>query len=263
MTPKPTVLGLLIYLSMAGYLVAFALFLSRKGRAARGAFLTGFVFALGASLYRWHQTAHVPLQNLFEVFLCLGMLAYPLSELGRKYLEIKGQTADALIGLVILFPAGFVFSAEPQKLPPALQSWMFGPHVAAYMLAYVVMFKAAVLAGQQIVTGGGADGGGGDYEKAVYNTIRAGFPLLTLGLILGAWWGKIAWGDYWNWDPKELWSLATWLVYVAYFHVRGVAGRKYPRLNSAMALTGAVFIVLTLVWVNLARFFVGLHNYAG
>ena len=259
---KPTILGLLIYLAMAGYLLAFALFLFKKQKAASGSFLAGFLLAALGFIYRWEQTAHIPLQNLFEVFLCLGMLTYPLSALGRRYLEAKRQTFDALLGFVILFPAGLVFTAQPQKLPPALQSWLFAPHVAAYMLAYVILFKGAILAGQQLLGRGQEADESVDYEKAVYTVVRVGFPLLTLGLILGAWWGKIAWGDYWNWDPKELWSLATWLVFVAYFHVRAVAGRRYPRLNCSLALTGAVFIVLTLVWVNLARFFTGLHSYA-
>ena len=78
-------------------------------------------------------------------------------------------------------------------------------------------------------------------------------------------WGRWPdwWGDYWNWDPKELWSLASWLVFVAYFHVHAAAGRSYPRLNSALVFLGGVCIVLTLVWVNLAdAIFSGLHVYA-
>ena len=48
----------------------------------------------------------------------------------------------------------------------------------------------------------------------------SGFRLLTLGLLLGSLWGKLAWGDYWGWDPKELWSLVCWLIYLGYFHFR-------------------------------------------
>ena len=93
--------------------------------------------------------------------------------------------------------------------------------------------------------------------------VRLGFPLLTAGLVLGAWWGKTAWGDYWNWDPKELWSLATWLTYLGYLHFRHVHGQKHPRVNSAIVLAGLAGIAITLVCVNLARAFAGgLHDYA-
>ena len=91
--------------------------------------------------------------------------------------------------------------------------------------------------------------------------ICTGFPLLTLGLLLGSCWGRVAWGDYWGWDPKELWSLASWLIYVGYFHFRFFTKKKHPRTNSIWAIVGLVVIIITLLWVNLSRLFTGLHTY--
>jgi hypothetical protein len=99
-------------------------------------------------------------------------------------------------------------------------------------------------------------------EDATYRIVCAGFPLLTLGLILGSYWGKQAWGDYWGWDPKELWSLASWLVFLGYFHFRYMFGKKHPRINSLWAIAGMAAIIITLLWVNLSRIFSGLHSYA-
>jgi ABC-type transport system involved in cytochrome c biogenesis permease subunit len=208
------------------------------------------------------------LQNLFEVFLCSGVLAYPISIFCNRVLRVGGVAADALIGMIVLFPAGFVFSAEPMQLPPALQSWLFGPHVLVYMLSYILMAKAAVQAAAQM-TGrpfDSAQGGQSENllspEEATYRMVCAGFPLLTLGLVLGSIWGQNAWGDWWGWDPKELWSLASWLVYVSYFHFRYMFGRRFPRINSLWAIVGLVVIIITLLWVNLSRLFPGLHSYA-
>ena len=100
------------------------------------------------------------------------------------------------------------------------------------------------------------------YEQGTYKMICFGFPLLTLGLILGSWWGKPAWGDYRGWDSKELWSLASWLVYAMYFHFRYMFGKKYVCINSGLAILGIVAILITLLWVNLSKIFSGLHNYA-
>jgi ABC-type transport system involved in cytochrome c biogenesis permease subunit len=263
MALKLTAQGMLIYLAMAAYLAAFVARVSGSRKTGARLHIVGFALAAAAFLYRWQDAGHVPLQNLFEVFLCLGMLSYPLSVFCRRFLGVGGESADALTGFVVLFPAGFVFQAEPQRLPPALQSWLFVPHVAAYMLAYVILIKASLQAIGQLLK---REGRAGDrqvpYEAATYRTVRLGFPLLTLGLILGSWWGKLAWGDYWNWDPKELWSLAAWLVYVGYFHFRYVSRGRYPRANSAIAVCGSVVIVITLLWVNLAgRLFPGLHSY--
>ena len=171
----------------------------------------------------------------------------------------------------MLFPAGFIFSAQPQQLPPALQCRLFLPHVAAYMLSYIFMAKAACQAVFQLA--GFTPNQSEDLlpcEEGTYRMICAGFPLLTLGLILGSVWGKLAWGDYWGWDPKELWSLASWLVYVGYFHFRCMSregclaafGKTHPRANSVWAIAGMAVIVITLLWVNLSRLFLGLHTYA-
>ena len=264
MAVKWTILGLAIYAAMGLYLAAAIMLLVRVRRL--GMVLYGAACAVVAAgwAYRWAEAGHVPLQNMFEVFLTFGMLLLPMSLLCRRLLGVGGEAADAVIGVVVLFPAGLVFSAEPKMLPPALQCWLFIPHVAAYMLAYVVMAKAAAPALAQLLGfAAPREAGLVGAEVATYRMVSLGFPLLTLGLVLGAVWGKIAWGDYWNWDPKELWSLISWLVYLAYLHWRHMHGAKYPRTNSALVLLGLAAIVLTLLWVNLARIFGGgLHSYA-
>jgi len=275
MAVKYTIQGLLIYATIAAYLLAFTLTLwhGHPGRVFTGSkpvlrqraghifFLIGFLLGCSAVACRWLDVRHIPLQNLFEVFLCLGTLVYPISLFCNRVLRIGGVAADVMIGVIVLIPAGFIFNAQPQQLPPALQSWLFGPHVFVYMLSYVLMTKAAVQAALQLVNSPPNDNFIAP-EEATYRMVCAGFPLLTLGLVLGSVWGQNAWGDWWGWDPKELWSLASWLIYVGYLHFRYMFGKKFPRLNSLWVITGLAVIIITLLWVNLSRLFPGLHSYA-
>jgi ABC-type transport system involved in cytochrome c biogenesis permease subunit len=263
---KYSLQGLFIYAAMAAYLAACLSLLFRALKLSRTLYALGFVIACLSFAYRWYHVHHVPMQNLFEVFICLGALIWPISQFSRRFLAVGGVhylASDTFLGLIVLIPAGFFFNAEPQHLPPALQSWLFAPHVAVYMLSYVFMAKAAFEASCQfaikpqssppnLVVG----------EQAAYRMVCVGFPLLTAGLILGSIWGQFAWGDYWGWDPKELWSLASWLVYLAYFHFRYMFGRKYKRINSLWPLLGMAVILITLLWVNLSKLFPGLHSYA-
>ena len=259
---KYTIQGLLIYIAIVAYVLAFVTTLLRRRKIAHLLYIFGSVIAVLSFGYRWYAVRHVPLQNLFEVFLCLGMI-YPVSLFCRRILRVGGYGADMLIGAIVLFPAGFVFNAQPQQLPPALQSWLFTPHVAVYMLSYIFMAKATFQAACQLAgKSPNPDENLLSPEQSTYQMIRVGFVLLTLGLVLGSWWGKLAWGDYWGWDPKELWSLASWLVYVGYFHFRYMFGKKHARINSYWAIAGMVVIVITLLWVNLSRIFGGLHSYA-
>jgi len=213
---KYTLQGLLIYVTMAAYLLAFIAAFTRYKKLSGIIYFAGFISGVATFVYRGMHVGHVPMQNLFEVFVTLGMLIYPITLFSRKVLRVSGgpgDSADMLIGFIALFPAGFVFSADPKMLPPALQCWLFAPHVAVYMFSYMIMAKAAFLAAARLFR---QFPGGQEnllsYEDATYLMVKMGFPFLTLGLILGSWWGKLAWGDYWGWDPKELWSLVSWLV---------------------------------------------------
>ncbi len=258
---KTTLQGILIYGVMLSYLLGILFYSIKRIKSGKALFAFGFIISCVAFGYRYYDVGHWPMQNLFEVFLSLGLLIYPISVISEKTLGVKGGASDMILGVIILFPAGFIFSAEPQQLPPALQSWLFAPHVAVYMISYVLMAKATFYAGFQLryksdnllsTT----------YEKSTYYMVLAGFPFLTAGLLLGSWWGKIAWGDYWGWDPKELWSLISWLVYIGYLHFRYMFKQKYSNINSILAILGMLAIIITLVWVNLSRLFPGLHNYA-
>jgi ABC-type transport system involved in cytochrome c biogenesis permease subunit len=178
-------------------------------------------------------------------------------------MRIGGEAADALIAFMLLWPAGFVFSEASQRLPPLLRSPLFGPHVATYLAAYVVIAKAAVQAAARLLRGDAPpEPGLIGRDAACWRLARLAFPLLTAGLILGAWWGRLAWADFWHWDPKELWSLATWLVFAAYLHLRATFGARFGRANAWLVMAGTGCAAATLLWANLARLFAGLHSYA-
>jgi cytochrome c-type biogenesis protein CcsB len=93
-----------------------------------------------------------------------------------------------------------------------------------------------------------------------YWSVLVGFPILTLGIALGAYWANSAWGRYWGWDPKETSALLTWFVYAGYLHARGLRGWEGKR--AAWVLVGAFGAVMfTYFAVNFV--FSGLHSYAG
>lgn len=205
-----------------------------------GLLLAGTVAML---VHRALATGHPPLQNMYEFLMCTAVFI-PLRTFGgtRRSSErdrVRTLLVDAALVAFVMLPVGFFMDGRVKHLMPALQSPFFIPHVGAYVIGYIYLVRAAFGVGVR--------------------TVPVGFCLLTLGLILGAAWGKVCWGHWWQFDPKEMWSLATWLVYAAYFHLRA---RLSPRAQRAFLIAGAVMIVLTLTWVNLSRLFPGMHSYA-
>ena len=97
-------------------------------------------------------------------------------------------------------------------------------------------------------------------ERLTYGVHIVAFPMWTFTVIAGAIWARQAWGSYWNWDPKEVWSFVIWVVYAAYLHARATTGWK--RQNAVwIALVGYGCIILNFAVVNV--FFVGQHSYSG
>ena len=82
-----------------------------------------------------------------------------------------------------------------------------------------------------------------------YQAINCGFLLLTIGMITGSIVAKGSHGSYWLWDPKEVWSLITWLCYAALLHQRMAVGWRGRR--SALMSIGCFFILIfTFIGVN-------------
>ncbi len=207
------------------------------GRLAWGLYALAFAGTVAMLVHRSLATGHPPMQNLYEFLMCAAALIPVLTFFARR--ERHALLVDALLLALVLIPVAFVMDGRVRRLMPALQSPFFVPHVGAYVLGYILLVRAALGTGRRLVA--------------------LGFLLLTVGLVLGAAWGKVCWGHWWQFDPKEMWSLATWFVYAAYFHLRP---RLLPRAERAFLVAGAVMILLTLTWINLSRLFTGMHSYA-
>ena len=84
--------------------------------------------------------------------------------------------------------------------------------------------------------------------------------MFGFGVIFGAIWAEEAWGRYWGWDPKEVWTLVIWVLYAAYLHARMTAGWS-GRKSIYVALAGFACVLINYGIVNV--FFVGQHSYSG
>jgi cytochrome c-type biogenesis protein CcsB len=99
-----------------------------------------------------------------------------------------------------------------------------------------------------------------DLDKAQMTILQLAFWVLGVGILLGAWWADHSWGRWWGFDPKEMWALVTWIVYLIVVHVR-VAGAGNKGLKTAwLSVLGFIAMLWCYFGVNLLL--PGLHAYA-
>jgi cytochrome c-type biogenesis protein CcsB len=257
--------SLLYAASMAAYAAAWRSTRAFVGRAGT-AFMVAAV-ALNAAVIagRYLEAGRAPLKSLFEslVFFAFNMgLLYVVLE--RLYKTRVFGLPAALMSFGAMAYALLKWDAEIVKLPPALQSAWFVPHVMVYFVGYAALAFATGVAAVQLLAsrvpwvqrlttmklGTVLTGQALDLDEIAYDVIRFGFILLTLGLLVGSVWAKSAWGDFWVWDPKENWSLVTWLVYGAYLHLRKVRGWRGDKA-AWLAIAGFAVIMFTYLGMGL------------
>lgn len=248
---------------------------------------TGFtvLFLAGQVASRWSATGHAPISNLYEF---TAAFAFGIAAAYLAFETYMGNRRFGLLALPIVAGMLGIASTFPTDITPLIPALQNGPlltiHVSVMMLSYAVLTVAFCGAAVYLVQGGegqrrfaslpSAEAAGDLAHKAV----MVGFPMLALGIALGAWWANSAWGRYWGWDPKETSALVTWLSMAAYFHARAgtgsVAGapgiRKIvpQRIRRGWRPDPMWWLIIMWALVMFTYFAVnlwvsGLHSYAG
>lgn len=247
------------------------------GRLATYLTIIAVIANTAAIILRMITSGHPPLSNGFEFLLtfCLGIMAVYLYAEFRYKLKSLGAFVLPIPFLLLMF---IIMSMGPeeriaQAIPPALKSQWLTFHVITAMFAYgafAVSFGLGVmyllkLNKEDKVGDGNSQGVLSRFpalevlDELAYKVVGFAFPLLTLCIITGAIWANYAWGTYWSWDPKETWSLITWIIYAGYLHARLMYGWKGKRA-AWMAVLGFAAVLFTFFGVN--YFLPGLHSYA-
>lgn len=210
-------------------------------------------------------TREPPFANMFEYLTAFGTgVVITAIVLERRTGQRAVSACALLVAMALFLTAQIAFSSEIRPLVPALQNKrLLGVHVAAMLTSYSIIAIAGVTAVLYLVQGRGnrlaflprAE----VLDDLTYKAVMAGFPILGLGIALGAYWGNIAWGRYWGWDPKETTALVSWLLLAGYLHAHSLArwrGRRAAWLV-VLALASIIFNIFVVNFV-----ISGLHSYA-
>jgi cytochrome c-type biogenesis protein CcsB len=241
--------------------------------------VVAWVLHLSADVTRGLAAERVPWANMYE-FALTGTLVittvYLLVIVVAKHdLRFLGTFVTGLV-LVLLGVAAVNFYVVVAPLPPALQSTWLVIHVfvatsatgflaLGFALSVVQLLQArreslvaSAKAMKQNFLATLPDSA--TLENLAYRVIIIGFILWTFTLMAGAIWAEAAWGRYWGWDTKEVWTFIIWVVYAGYIHARATRGWRGSR-SAWLAIIGFSTVLFNFTVVNL--FFKGLHAYSG
>ncbi|MET4051162.1 cytochrome c-type biogenesis protein CcsB [Frigoribacterium sp. PvP054] len=242
-------------------------------RVAIAMMLLGFVVHVASVVLRGLAAGRVPWANMFEFSLTGTAIIVGVYLAVQFVVNLRFLGAYVMgLNLVLLAIGTVNYYVAVSPLPPALQSAWLVIHVFVAILGTAFFAIAAGLSAAQLVqtkreqaklaglrfmdTLPGAE----RLEDLAYRIALVGFVLWTFTLIAGAIWAERAWGRYWGWDTKEVWTFIIWVLYAGYIHARATRGWRGAR-SSWLSIIGFAAVMFNFSVVNV--FFKGLHAYSG
>ena len=251
------------------YLIALITERARPEKWGYFLLLPGFILHIISLIVRYAETGCTPVTNFHESlsFLALCIAGFFLY-IKRAY-EVRALGSIMLPLTCIILIWSFFYPARIRLIDPNLNHWWLAIHVISTFLGNAVFFvsffvSVLYLAEEREIKG----------KKRLLFSVKFpsletldginskcmsyGFPLLTIGIITGFILAGSVWKSYWNWDPKEAWSIITWIVYAVVVHNRFTLGWR-GRRTAYMMIIGFIFVLMTFLGVNFIL--KGLHTY--
>lgn len=229
-------------------------------RIAVGLMMVGFTLHTISLVACGIRAGNFPVNNLHETLSVTGWaIAAMFLALFFKYnLKILGIYAAPLITLAMI--TAYQMPKPAAENPQLFKSWWLAAHIITIFLGNAAFALACGLGMLYLLQEHTIKRKTRGFffsrlpsldllDTTGYACIVVGFSMITIGLITGIVYAKAVWGRFWGWDPKEVWSAITWLLYAALLHERLTVGWRGKRA-AIMAIIGFVVLLFTFFGVN-------------
>jgi ABC-type transport system involved in cytochrome c biogenesis permease subunit len=223
-----------------------------RGRAARWILAAGVAIHVAAMTGRGLAIGFFPLTNKMESFstcaLATALVAVVAWRPARSYVLPLFAVIGAAMATALAFPGHLGWP------PPLMRTVWYPLHVPISFVAYGCWTAAAAASLSWFADREGA------WLFLVDRLALWGFALWSLSMIFGGIWGVVAWGAYFMWDPKVIWSVILWFHYATFVHVRLTPSlQARPWARPALAIVGFLFVFVAYVGTS---FFFGRSSHA-
>ena len=247
-------------MSTAGYFAYLFLQKNYLNRAGYFLLIAGFLCNSTAIFYAFLKSGQIPVHNLHETLVIVGWsIACVFIIFQYKFnLKIFGIYAAPLAAIVMVFASQV--SCEPVQIKNIVNNFWLIFHIISIFIGEASFVLAGGLGFMYLVQEHAIKTKKHGFffrrlpslellDSTGYTCIVVGFTMLTIGLATGLVYAKMVWGKFWSWDPKEVWSGITWLLYAALLHERLTVGWR-GRKAAIMAIVGLAVLLFTFFGVN-------------
>ena len=240
-------------------------------------------FILLIFILRWIAGGHAPMAGGFDSMNLMALVIGIVALLARRRFPEAPFAGILTMGFCLLVAMMSGSNPPVTNLMPVLNSPLLTLHVTVIMCSYALFFFVMMGGVAGLITKRD------EYRRLNLLLLYPAVTLLALGIIIGALWANISWGNYWSWDPKEVWALITLIVYaipimsqvagsgqqVAGSGQQAAGGSQLPFKNSSIqtpkystnsrafyiyCIVAFLSVVITYFGVNLILG--GVHSYA-
>ena len=212
------------------------------------------LFLIIIFVLRWIAGGHAPMAGGFDsmhlMAIAIGIVALCTTRRHRMASSI------ALMAMGFCLLVAMMSGSNPPitHLMPVLSSPLLTLHVTVIMIAYALFIFAMLGSVAALLRPSLRP----SMERTNLLLLYPGVALLAVGIIIGAVWANISWGNYWSWDPKEVWALITLLVYLYPLHMAARKGHSVVHFH-LWCLFAFLSVIITYFGVNLLLG--GMHAY--
>ncbi len=242
--------------STALYLVFFVNQKEKVRTIARNILILSGILQTLYIITRYILTGHTPITSEHEsVFFFVWALTWAYLSFRWRYTVKNFGTFTSMLITVLVIIAAMV-SKDINPLLPVLKSWWLPVHAGITIFAYAFLGLAFIGALMYLVQEWELKSKRFGYfysrlpsldalDQLNTHCLTTGFIFLTLGIVTGTIWSRQALGTYSRWDPKEVWTIITWFIYLIQFHQRLTVGWRGKKA-AIMAIIGFCSVIFTL-----------------
>ena len=163
----------------------------------------------------------------------------------NRLTEIFNWSAIVMVAITLFL----IFFWAPTERTMGHVQRIFYFHVGAGWVS-MVAFLIALIAGVLYLRRPGQL-----WDTIALASVEIGLVFSTMNIVSGSIWGRPAWNTWWIWSPRLTSVTVMWLVYVAYFMLRGAIEdeRKRGRFSAVYVIVGFVTVIITFASIRFLR----------